>query len=198
MQRAQLSQTCRRICAELLLCTQLRRLARFPAAISSDEELLHCSLVPLNTYPWPIGNVNLPFLYPDGLLQNGACVVEVLQAVTGRAGGQEMHAHLREDMARQRESRGLGQRSRPQPAGHAPDLHGVGHPVVAGATSRLFCRSCGPHQFSPMQTGVLASSAIRAWPTKSSARVGSSIQYSPSSSRMRTRSRAPVTESDWL
>ena len=75
----------------------LRRLAHLFAAISSDEgSLLYCSLVPLDTYPWPIGDADLPFLYPEGLLKNGACVVEVLQAMTGRAGGQEMHAHLRE------------------------------------------------------------------------------------------------------
>jgi hypothetical protein len=74
----------------------LRRLAYLFAAISSDEGALHCSLVPLDTYPWPIGDADLPFLYPEGLLKNGACVVEVLQAMTGRAGGQEMHAHLRE------------------------------------------------------------------------------------------------------
>src|SRR5918994_4483519 len=93
----------------------LRRLAHLFAAISSDEGSLHCSLVPLDTYPWPIGDADLPFLYPDRLLKNGACVVEVLQAVTGRAGGQEMHAHLREGMARKRGARGPRQRNPPPP-----------------------------------------------------------------------------------
>src|SRR5215207_3183585 len=118
-------------------------LANFPAAISSDEESLHCSLVPLDAYPWTIGNVNLTFLYPDGPLKNGACVVEVLETVGGRTRSQEVRAHFREDVARQREPRRLGQRGRPQPAGHAPDLHGVGHPVVAGAGLKALLQVVG-------------------------------------------------------
>src|SRR5215208_488833 len=81
-----------------------RPLAHFSAAISSEEKSFDGSLAPLHPYPWPLGYTDLPCLYPDRLLKNRACVVEVFQAMGGRARGQEMRAHLREDVARQRES----------------------------------------------------------------------------------------------
>ena len=64
--------------SDSMVSRTLRRLAHLFATNSSDEKSLHCSLVPLDTYTWPIRDADLPFLYPDGLLKNGTCVVEVL------------------------------------------------------------------------------------------------------------------------
>src|SRR5215216_8134862 len=89
-------------------------------------------LVPLQADPRPFRHEGVPVLDPDRLLEDRARVVEVLQPVGSRTDGQQVGTYLWEYMARERETRGFGQSGGSEPAGDAPDLHCVEHPVVAG------------------------------------------------------------------
>src|SRR5215208_1365062 len=89
--------------------SRLAALTTLPASSrrSPDQEAGDSLLVPLQADSWTFGQEGVPVLDPGRFLQNGAGSVQVLQTMRCRADGQKVSAYLREDVAREWETRGL-------------------------------------------------------------------------------------------
>jgi hypothetical protein len=95
------------------VCTVPRCHRKFPP--SPDEEPSHRVLIPFQAYAGPLRHQGVAVFDLDGLLEDRARVVQILQDVGGGTRGEQVGAHLGERVTREREAGGLGECRRPQP-----------------------------------------------------------------------------------